>query len=257
MNTKLIILTGVALLIVGLMIFGAANREFVNSVAGSSAWFLPVLIVAALVDSVNPCAFSVLILTIAFLTSIGKGRGRIAAIGASYIAGIFVIYLLIGLGIATALAAFGAPHIVARVGAVILIVVGCINVLNELVPGFPIRTKIPQAAHRTMALLMERASFPTAFVLGLFVGLSEFPCTGGPYLLVLGLLHDRTTFWQGFGYLVIYNLIFVLPLIIILIVASDRSVLARIEEWKRTRSAALRFWGGVAMILLGALILLL
>jgi cytochrome c biogenesis protein CcdA len=257
MTKKLTIFITLALVVALLVGYGALRQDSVNTVTLGSPWFVPLLVVAALVDSVNPCAFSVLLLTLAFLVSLGRTRRNIVAIGSFYISGVFLIYILIGLGLVQALAAFAVPHLIARIGAAVLIAVGFLNIVNELFPSFPIKTKIPRAAHRTMAVLMEKASYQTAFVLGLFVGLSEFPCTGGPYLLILGLLANSGTFTQGFGYLVLYNLIFVLPLVIILGVGSDRAVLERVQQWKRERSGTLRFWGGVAMVVLGITIFLL
>jgi len=84
----------------------------------------------------------------------------------------------------------------------------------------------------------------------------EFPCTGGPYLMVLGLLHDRATFISGFGYLAWYNVVFVLPLILILIVAGNETLLKKAEEWKK-KNVRGRLIGGIAMIALGTLIFLL
>jgi len=211
---------------------------------------------AAIIDSVNPCAFSVLLLTIAFLFSLGSSRKSIIGTGATYIFGIFVVYILIGLGILQALQLFNTPHFMARVGAGILILVGGVEIIGEFFPAFPIKLKIPQKAHRTMAVLMQKSSIPMAFVLGGVVAMFEFPCTGGPYLMVLGLLHDQQTKLQGFAYLVYYNLIFVLPLVLILLIASNQTLLGRVQNWKKTNNWNMRVYGGLAMIALAILILM-
>lgn len=224
------------------------------SASGGGQWLLPLLLAAALVDSVNPCAFSILLVTIAFLLSIGKLRSNILRIGAAYIAGIFLVYLMIGLGLLQTLHIFDTPHFMAKLGAALLVLLGLINLANQFVPAFPIRPAIPQAAHRRIALLMERASVPTAFVLGGLVGVCEFPCTGGPYLMAIGLLHDQATYFTGAGYLVLYNVIFVLPLALILLVASDQSLLARVQAWQQHKKQAMRLGGGAAMVALGLLI---
>lgn len=104
---------------------------------------------------------------------------------------------------------------------------------------------------------MEKASIPTAFLLGALVGLCEFPCTGGPYLMVLGLLHDRSTYSAGLGYLLLYNPIFILPLVIILLLASHSSLLQKVREWQQQKRASMRWMGGVVMIALGLFIFLL
>jgi cytochrome c-type biogenesis protein len=215
---------------------------------------LPILVVSALVDSINPCAFSVLLLTVGFLVSLGTLRPKILLIGATYIAGIFLMYLAIGLGVVKALQFFNVPHFMAKVGAAIIILFGVINMLGEMYPSFPIKLKIPAGAHRGMAVLMEKGSLPAAFLLGCFVGLVEFPCTGGPYLLVLGLLHDQDSFWKGFGYLVIYNLIFVLPLAVILVLASNKNMLEKVQSWKSKESRLMKHWDSIAMIILGLII---
>jgi cytochrome c biogenesis protein CcdA len=225
--------------------------------ANSASRFVPYLVViSALVDSINPCAFSVLLLTIAFLFSLGKSRGRVLSAGGVYIGGIFLTYLFIGLGVTQALALFGVPHFMAKVGATVLVVWAVLEVLGELVPNFPIQLKIPAAAHRSMAGLIEKGTMPTAFLLGILVGLTEFPCTGGPYLFILGLLHDHATFVSGFWYLILYNLIFVLPLGVILYLGSDRALLSRVQAWKSANNRTFRLTMGGIMLVLGAVIFL-
>jgi len=260
MNKKLAIL-----ILIGVLLFGAvAFFKFGNfgttalwNLSNGGQWLLPLVGVAALIDSINPCAFSILILTIAFLFSIGKFRSGILKIGGTYILGIFVVYVLIGLGILQTLHIFNTPHFMARVGASLLIAFGAINLINEFFPAFPIKLRIPHAAHRKIAELMEVGSIPTAFLLGVLVGLCEFPCTGGPYLMVLGLLHDSSTYLSGLGYLLLYNLIFILPLVIILLVASNEVLLQKARAWQEKEGRAMRFWSGIAMVILGMVIFLL
>ena len=256
---KIVLLGIAAFLLLGLAAFfsSLSSAPFIWKVSDGGAWLLPLLVIAAITDSINPCAFSILILTIAFLISIERLRSGILKIGGAYILGLFITYVLIGLGILQALHLFNTPHFMANVGAALLILLGGINLINEFFPSFPVKLRIPQAAHHKMAGLMERASLSTAFLLGALVGLCEFPCTGGPYLMLLGLLHDQTTFAAGFGYLILYNLIFVLPLVVILLIASDKALLGKVQDWKRAGNKNMRLWGGIAMILLGAVIFLL
>ncbi len=220
-------------------------------------WLLPLILVSAVLDSINPCAFSILLVTIAFLLSIGQVRQRILRIGMAYIAGIFFAYFAIGLGILQVLHLFDTPHFMGTVGAWLLIALGAINIINEYVPSFPIKPSIPHAAHRRIAALMNIASIPAAVGLGALVGLCEFPCTGGPYMSAVGLLHDQATYLTGAGYLILYNIVFVLPLVIVLGLASSTTVLGRLQEFKRRNLRATRLYSGSAMIALGALILVL
>lgn len=260
MSKRLIFLLGAALFLVGtalVMKSGNIGTAALWNLSEGGTWMLPLVMVAALIDSVNPCAFGILLITIAFLLSLQKTRGSILKIGGVYILGLVAVYLLIGLGILQALHLFDTPHFMAKVGAWLLLVLGAINLINEFFPSFPLKLSIPKAAHAKIASLMNRASLPAVFLLGVLVGLCEFPCTGGPYLMVLGLLHDQGTYLAGVGYLLLYNLIFILPLVVILFLASERSVVARVQEWKKSGTKSMRLWGGVAMVILGLLVLLL
>lgn len=259
-NKKLAILIFVGVLLLGSVMFfrlGNVGTTALWNLSNGGRWLLPLVGVAALIDSINPCAFSILILTIAFLFSIGKFRSSILKIGGSYIAGIFIVYMLIGLGILQTLHLFDTPHFMAKVGASLLIALGAINLINEFFPSFPIKLRIPSAAHRKMAEFMEHASMPTAFLLGGLVGLCEFPCTGGPYLMVLGLLHDQATYLKGLGYLLLYNTIFILPLVIILLISSNAALLEKVKSWQQKERSLMRLGGGIAMVVLGIIIFLL
>lgn len=258
-NKKLIVLVVAAVVLGALTLFfrSDASSGLLFSLSEGGKWLLPLIVAASLVDSVNPCAFSVLILTIAFLFSIGKLRSDALRVGGLYILGIFVAYTAIGLGILQALHFFNIPHFMGKLGASLLILAGALNLVNEFFPRFPIKLKIPDAAHHTMARLTERGSGPLAFVLGAFVGLCEFPCTGGPYLAALGLLHDSATYVPGLSYLLLYNVIFVLPLVVILAVASNPALVEKVRAWQRSERSMMRWAGGAVMIVLGGLMFLL
>ena len=161
-KNKLALLIFAALIVIALVLFfgSASSVPLLWKISNGGAWFIQLLVIAAMADSISPCAFSILILTVAFLMSIGKLRLEILKIGGVYILGIFLVYILIGLGILQALHLFNTPHFMAKVGATLLIVLGGINVINEFFPAFPIKLRIPQAAHSKMAVLMEKASAP-------------------------------------------------------------------------------------------------
>ncbi|MBI2607883.1 MAG: hypothetical protein HYW51_03595 [Candidatus Doudnabacteria bacterium] len=236
--------------------FGNSSTGLIWNLSKEGTWLLPLVVVSGFLDSIGPCSFAVLLLTIAFLFSIGELRSSILKIGLAYIVGIFVAYLLIGLGLLQALHIFNVPHFMAKLGAGLLIILGLINLLNWYLPKFPLKLGIPNVAHHKMAVLMEKASIPTAFLLGGLVGLCEFPCTGGPYLLVLGLLHDQATYLKGVWYLLLYNLIFVFPLIIVLLIASEKSLVDKFQTWHENKKADMRLYGSIAMIVLGIIIFL-
>ena len=127
---KIIILIVIALILSVIFLFfrfSPVGTAVLWNWSGGGKILLPLVLVSALIDSINPCAFSILLLTIAFLFSIGQIRRSILKIGGSYIFGIFSAYILIGLGILGTLHIFNTPHFMGRLGAILLIVLGIIN----------------------------------------------------------------------------------------------------------------------------------
>ncbi len=244
-----------------LLFFGAKavfNEYFAGTrITPESNLFFPFVTISSLIDSINPCAFSVLLLTVAFLFSLQKSRKFILLVGGAYILGIFVVYFLIGLGMLQALTLFGIPNFVSSIAAWLVVLFGVTELLGHFFPNFPVRFALPRSAHPRIARFIEKGSLPSAFVLGGFVALFEFPCTGGPYLMILGLLHDSATYLRGIWYLLWYNIVFVLPLIAALVIASSAGLLAKVEAWRKENTGELKLFSGIGLILLGVLILLL
>src|SRR3989338_6470134 len=254
---KIIIVISIFLVaIIGIVILknNPATSVIIWDMSKQGTWLLPLVLISALLDSVHPCSFSILLITIAFLFGIQLSRKKILQLGGTYVIGIFTAYFLIGLGILKVLHLFNTPHFMGKLGATILIVFGVINLLNRFFPAFPIKLKIPAVAHSAMAKLMDRASFPAVFGLGFLVGICQFPCMGGPYLMVIGLLRDQVTYFSGFSYLLLYNIILIVPLMAVLWISADKTLLAKVQEWKTTNLKGVKLWAGVAMIIIGALI---
>ena len=232
-----------------------ALAGFLWTLSRGGAWLLPLVLVSAVLDSVHPCSFSILLITIALLFGLNLGRGQILKTGAAYIAGIFASYFLIGLSLLEVLHLFDTPHFMGKLGAALLIGFGLLNLVNFFWPRFPLKLKLPAAAHGAMAKLIDRASLPAAFGLGALVGLCQFPCLGGPYLMVIGLLRDQVTYATGFGYLLLYNAVLVVPLAVVLWLAANPIWLAKLQGWRRDNLRTVHFWAGIAMVGLGLLVL--
>lgn len=228
--------------------------SFLWNASNKGTWLLPLVLVAALLDSVHPCSFSILLITIAFLFGMRMERKKILLIGGVYIVGIFAAYFLIGLGVLQSLVLFNVPHFMGKLGSVLLVAFGLLHIVNEFFPSFPIKLQLPAVAHRDMAKLMQQASIGAAFGLGLLVGACQFPCMGGPYLMVIGLLHDKMTYFAGFGYLVLYNAILILPLAVVLWIAADKVIVEKVQQWKKGKTKGVRLYAGIAMLLLGFII---
>lgn len=254
---KIIIAISIVLVVfIGLVVLknSAVTSSIIWNTSNQGTWLLPLVFISALLDSIHPCSFSILLITIAFLFGIQVSRKKILQLGGTYIAGIFIAYFLIGLGILKVLHLFNTPHFMGRLGATLLIVFGVINLINRFFPKFPIKLKIPGVAHGAISKLMDKASFPAVFGLGFLVGICQFPCMGGPYLMVIGLLRDQITYFSGFGYLFLYNFILILPLVAVLFISAKKEMVDKVQLWKLNNMNGVRLWAGVVMIIIGILI---
>jgi len=249
----------VAVFILGILVlqFSPATSTLIWAASQGGAWLLPLVLASSLLDSVHPCSFSILLITIAFLFGLQLSRQKIMQIGGIYILGIFAAYLAIGLGALKVLHLFNTPHFMGKLGASLLIIFGIITLLNRFFPNMPVKLKMPSVVRRPMAKLLERTSLAAAFGLGALVGICQFPCMGGPYLMVIGLLRDQVTYLTGFWYLLLYNIVLIVPLVLVLWFSADKTVVDKMQEWKRDHLAQVRLIAGIAMIVLGALILIL
>lgn len=215
-----------------------------------------VITASAFLDGLNPCAFAVLLFFIAFLFTIKKTRAKIWKMGMVYIGAIFLAYLLIGLGIAQAIIMSGAPHLMAKVGAYLVITLGVIQLLGIAFPWFPVRLRIPLDTKATLEKWMFKATLPTSFVGGFLVGLCTFPCSGGIYVAIIGLLAAKTTVTQGIVWMLWYNLIFVAPLFLLLLAATNKKMTEKLEKIEQAQSRHIKLLIGGSMIALGAMILI-
>lgn len=219
------------------------------------ATLLSAVVVTGLLDSINPCAFAVILLLIAFLFTIRKSRGQILGLGAIYVAVIFIVYFAIGLGILSTVRLSEDPHFVARIGSYLLIGLGLLNLIEYRWPQFPIKLHMPAVAHEKVNKLLKVATIPATIGIGFIVGLCTFPCSGGIYVSIITLLNAKTTLAWGLAYLTLYNFLFILPLVVILLAAGNRVTAKKWAAWERDHALRLRLWFGLIMIGLGVVML--
>jgi cytochrome c biogenesis protein CcdA len=222
----------------------------------ASEVLLPLVIAGGFVDGLNPCAFAVLLFFLAFLYVTRRPRTEVLAVGGIFIYAIYAVYFLIGIGLLGAFVISGDPHLMAKVGSALLVFLGGLTLLNAVVPAIPMPFKMSGRTWERVKPWMQRATIPAAGISGLLVGLCTFPCSGGIYVAIVGLIASHTGYVEGLGYLLLYNVMFVLPLLIILAVVSNRLLARRMAGWERAHHREVRILAGVGMIVLAVLVLL-
>ena len=221
---------------------------------------IPAVILAAAADSVNPCTFAVLVLLLGTLL-VAQRKGRktlVLKAGFAFTIAVFISYFLMGIGIFSAIQAAGIqrPFIIAVSSLAILL--GLWNMKDYFAYGKWFTIEVPQRWRPTVKRLTASVvSVPGAFFIGVADSLFLLPCSSGPYIAILALLSKTTTRPEGIVYLLLYNVIFVLPLVAItLAVHFGFTTTARAERWRSARLGKLHLLSGIVMFLLGAGMLL-
>lgn len=216
---------------------------------------IPLVIGAAIVDGINPCAFAVLIFLMLSLLLLDSRR-RVLLVGATFILAVFCFYFLSGLGLFAVVQSSGMSWLISLVAAAIAILAGAISLAEAFWKRKTPFLSIPESTKGIIETWVKKGSLPAAFVLGVLVGMFELPCTGGIYLAILSLLSNRMTLYQGIPYLFLYNLIFVVPLVLILVVVAFGVAPEKLEKLRDEKRPYVRFAMGAVMILLGVILIL-
>ncbi len=210
--------------------------------------FVPLSVtIAGLEDGINPCAFTVIVFFISFLAVQGYRKRQLFFIGAAFIAAVFFTYLGIGMGIFNFLYRFrgiwAAIHLFNIGVGLASITFGFLAVHDYIkfrrtgsadefllqLPA-PLKERIHKVVgffYRRGAEEKKREFFPqagrliaSAFVTGFLVSLLEAVCTGQVYLPTIAFVLKSSRFkLQALSYLLLYNIMFIVPLIAIFILA--------------------------------------
>jgi cytochrome c-type biogenesis protein len=218
---------------------------------------------AGLLDGVNPCAFTVLLLLVAaLLASTQAGsytaaglRGRVVLLGSVYVGAVFVTYLALGVGLVGAGRLFTGSHLPSRLGAFAAVLLGLWMIKDVLLPEVGPRLEAPHQLTVRAKEIARRGSVPALVVGGILIGLCTIPCSGAIYLAVLSLLAAEANPLRAYSYLVLYNVLFVAPLLAILLIASSRKGLAHLARWQERHRERVRFILGTSVIALGLTLL--
>lgn len=213
---------------------------------------VPAVISAAAVDAINPCAFAVLIILLTTILASGVKKRTLFA-GLAFTAAIFISYFLMGIGLYSAVSYSGLTHTFFWVVAVLAIIVGLFNLKDYLWYGKWFVMEVPMSWRPKLKKIIKGiTSAPGAFLTGFVVSLFLLPCTSGPYIVILGLLAHTATRDSAIWLLILYNLIFILPMIVItLLVYFGFTSTEKAEEWRQKRLKHLHLVAGIIILLLG------
>ena len=198
------------------------------------------IILNGLIDGINPCAFAVIVFLVSFLTIYRYDKKEVILIGSSYCFAVFITYILLGLGLFKALYALSAFqtfikvfYIITASACFILFILSIYDFLiylktknskemlltlstnlkiriNKII-GFFLRGK----EHSTLGLVVA------SLAVGFSVSLVEAVCTGQVYIpTIVLIMKDPALRLQAWIYLLLYNVMFILPLLCVFILCA-------------------------------------
>jgi len=219
---------------------------------------LGLVIASAAIDSINPCAIGVLILMVSVVLGSGKSIKRLLALGGAYIFAIFITYLLAGLGLVYFFAAI--PIVVAEYLSIavglLVILAGLLEIKDFFWYGKGFSLQIPHnMAMKIQEMSNSKLSIAGVMLLGAFVAGVELPCTGAPYLAIITVLRIDFNL-IAFGLMVLYNIIFVAPLVVILLMVAGGAKISAVQKWKEESKGIMRLGIGLLLVALGWILML-
>ncbi len=221
---------------------------------------------AGLVDGVNPCAFTVLIFLFSYLAFVGRRGKDILYIGGAYTLAVLITYFLIGLGLLSFLRVIGAAGKWVSLGiAIITLIFGLVTLYDYIQsrrkPGKASSTLgLPRSITRRIhGVIRDKARTRNLIVAGVVMGVLiaalELGCTGQVYLPTISFVAraggDRL---EAVLYLIAYDLMFIVPLVIVFIIAYTGTHSEKLVEFARKHTPTLELLSSLVFFGLAALL---
>jgi len=227
-----------------------------------------IVLSAGLLDGINPCAFTTVIFLISYLSLVGGGRKQMLYTGGMFTLAVFITYLAIGLAFFNFAKLILREQIIATVvNSVLLIIVGALAVFSLVdfvrclkgnvtditlqLPDFlkgKIREKIRNFAKNKTAII------GASFVLGIVIAGMELTCTGQVYFPIITMISEPRHRIAATMYLFSYNIAFIIPLVIVFLLATFGVTSERMGIFFRRHVATVKL--GLAVLFIAMAIMI-
>lgn len=224
------------------------------------------VVFAGLVDGLNPCAFATMIFFVSYLTISGRKGKEILLVGGAFTLGVFVAYMLVGLGFYHVLNLLG--DLLTKLGrwvygltAIFCLVLAGLSFVDYLKArrgdigdmSLNLPHKLRMRINATIRKTRKSRTFVAgAFVTGIIVSFLELACTGQVYLptiiFVMSVPELRT---QATLFLLIYNLLFIAPLVVVFVLAYYGTGAKQFSNFLQKRTATVKLGLSFLFLALG------
>jgi thiol-disulfide isomerase/thioredoxin len=196
------------------------------------------ILLAGLMEGLNPCALATLVFFISYLTMVGRKRKEIFWVGMGFTGAGFATHLLLGLGILSFIQHLSFLPLFSRIvyfiTSIFAIFLGILSLYDYIqlkrgqpskmklqVPDF-LKKRIHQTIRTKSGKLEANGESPfarlllAAVVIGFIVTLLQTTCTSQVYLpTILFVMNIPSLRTNALFYLTLYNIMFIVPLLVI------------------------------------------
>ncbi len=230
----------------------------------SSGMALGTVLGVGLADGINPCAIGMMVFLLGYLIVFAKKTKQVKGVGTVYIITIFATYFAIGLFFYQILIIFSqtpgystVSSLITLILGIILIVAGALNVKDFFLKGKGFSLEISARVRPFLQSWVAKATLPSTIILAVLVTVFEMPCSLPLYAGMLDILsRSELTRLETVGYIAIYNLMFVVPLIVIFVLVYSGKRITMIKEWEHNSKWRMKLLMGLILIGFGIWMLL-
>jgi len=224
----------------------------------------PLIVVAGLLDGINPCAVGMLILLLGYLLVFAKEPHRMVKIGLIYIATIFVTYFLIGVAFSQIIYKLlewplyqEVSHIIKYVIIGLIWLAALINLKDVFFYGKWFSLGVSQGEVPILMKFIKKVDWHATILLGMAVTIFELPCSLPLYVGSIALMTEAFHYLRTILYLLVYNLMFIVPLVIVFAIIikthhifEAKDVQERYNKWMKLSMALAQIAIGVILLFL-------
>ncbi len=218
-------------------------------------------VIIGLLDGFNPCAMWVLMFLLGLLIH-ARSRRKMLTIGLIFVVTSGVVYFGFMAAWFNLFVLLGLSRIITIVLAAVVMIMGAINIKEVFLfkkgPSLMIPEKQKDKLFQKMRRVVQERNTLLAimFTVGLafFVNLIELACTIGlPAIFTKTLADRQIPEFQKWGHLVLYNVVYVVPLLIIVLLFTITMGGKKIQE---KHAKVLKLMSGILMFGLGIFLLI-
>lgn len=217
---------------------------------------------AGLIDGLNPCAFATLVFFVSYMAFTGRRGREVLLVGLAFTVGVFLTYLLVGVGLLKVVQSLGILSSLGRwvylLTALLCAILAALT-FRDLVrarrgkPG-EMTLKLPLSLRKRINRVIRegaqvRAFVGMAFVTGFVVSLIELACTGQVYLpTIVYVLSQPDLAARAFFYLLLYCLMFVLPLVVVFVLSYLGTTSEQLGRFVNRHTAGIKLLTGLIFV---------